>query len=295
MDQDERPSDPYFPSGPSSSDRGVRPMSYMLAVGWSLATSFLFFFMASAVASLRPSARIDLITSFGCQAASTLLGLYLILRMHAPEASIGEFLGMRVTHVAFFVLALGLGVSLQLPVNELNRVIEARWPVPPDAEQNLLESVHAGGPILRGVTGLVLVGLGPLLEEVFFRGALYRPLRKRYGAGGIVIVTAALFAVAHAQWQVFLPIFLVGASVGFLRAASGSLLPGVLLHATFNAVPFWSLLRRDPNGPEGVPEAPASITLTLGSLAATFLLLGLVSLLAARSELAREARRKDQA
>ena len=83
MDEDDdRQSDPF---GGEEEPEGERPMSYLGAAGFSFATTFLFFFLVSLVIAARPAAQNDLVTKFGCQVVATLLGLFLILRIYAPD------------------------------------------------------------------------------------------------------------------------------------------------------------------------------------------------------------------
>ena len=55
-----------------------------------------------------------------------------------------------------------------------------------------------------------VAGLGPVLEEVFFRGFAYAALRARFGVFRASIFTAAVFAAFHMNAVAFLPIFLLG-------------------------------------------------------------------------------------
>jgi hypothetical protein len=52
-----------------------------------------------------------------------------------------------------------------------------------------------------------------------------------------------LFAMVHLEWQRAIHVGLVGLCLGFLRRVSGSIVPSLLVHITFNALP---LRRRDP-------------------------------------------------
>jgi membrane protease YdiL (CAAX protease family) len=79
---------------------------------------------------------------------------------------------------------------------------------------------------------------------LLFRGFLYRGLTlSRLGTTGAVVVTAALFALVHLQfignpdWYLaMLRLFLVGVCLGWLRARTGSLLPGIGVHALHDGV-----------------------------------------------------------
>jgi hypothetical protein len=283
---------PLKPSRPPG--RGpliARPMSIVAACGWSLGTTLLFFWLASITVALRPAARYDLVNSFGCQVVAYLAGLFLILRVHAPDGSIREILGVRGTHPAFYPLGAALGFALVLPVNSLYDFLEHRFPSPTSHEDRLVEILLSSTPGKRVVIGLIVVLLGPLLEEVFFRGALLSPLRRRHAIPASVVATAALFAIAHDQWQMYLPIGVVGVALGLLRVASGSLVPSVLLHATFNAVPFYAVLATGSDEPSA---AGARWPALVGSTALAAVLAFVIRWVATTSEDAARAQEKDR-
>jgi membrane protease YdiL (CAAX protease family) len=84
----------------------------------------------------------------------------------------------------------------------------------------------------------------PVVEEIFFRGVLYRHLRSRTWRLGTVrswivsgLVSSVLFAVIHPQGLAVVPA-LSGLAIGFclVREWRGSLLPGMLAHGINNGV-----------------------------------------------------------
>lgn len=287
-DDDERSSQPLVPRP----EGGERSMSYFVAVAFAVGTTFLYIFFLSLISSIRGEGRPDLVTSFGCQLVATLLALFLILQLHAPDRSIRDYLAVRPTHLGFFPLAALLGMAVQVPANALYDLLVRRWPTAQPREESLQELL-AGGVPARILFFVILVLAGPLIEEVFFRGALFRPLRRRHDALGTVLVTSVLFAMAHLEWQLILPIGLVGLSLGLLRSASGSLLPSFVMHGLFNGITLASVYMRSPA--EIADAQPIPLLVTIGGSAVTIVLLGLVHLLGKRSEAARLARGKDAA
>jgi len=77
----------------------------------------------------------------------------------------------------------------------------------------------------------------PLIEELLFRGALYRYLRPRYSVVGSASLTALLFAVVHPQGIVGVPaIWTLGVVFAGLREWRGSILAPMTAHALHNGV-----------------------------------------------------------
>lgn len=82
---------------------------------------------------------------------------------------------------------------------------------------------------------LMAVGIAPFVEEFFFRGLLYRSLTRVWKPVAAMAGSAAYFAVYHPP-VAWLPVFGVGLASAWLFRRSGSLWPGILLHASYNAL-----------------------------------------------------------
>ena len=81
----------------------------------------------------------------------------------------------------------------------------------------------------------VVVGIAaPVVEEFTFRGVGFA-LLARFGTVVAVVGTAAAFAADHGLVEGFPALFLFGVAVALVRLRTGSLYPGMLLHASFNA------------------------------------------------------------
>jgi membrane protease YdiL (CAAX protease family) len=85
--------------------------------------------------------------------------------------------------------------------------------------------------------------IAPFVEELFFRGMLFPALARRTGVLLAMIVTAAGFAIIHADqlgknWALVLAIFGVGLAFTLIRYFSGSLAASVLSHMSYNGLIF---------------------------------------------------------
>jgi membrane protease YdiL (CAAX protease family) len=81
---------------------------------------------------------------------------------------------------------------------------------------------------------LVVGVVGPVVEELLFRGVGYTAVQTWLGTGAAVIVTAVAFASAHGLVEGFPILVAFGIAVALLRRATGSLYPGIALHCLFN-------------------------------------------------------------
>jgi membrane protease YdiL (CAAX protease family) len=89
---------------------------------------------------------------------------------------------------------------------------------------------------------LTAVVLAPLFEETLFRGVLLPVLGERTGAWGAVVISAAVFALAHLSLSELAPLFVLGVGLGWLRWRSGRLACCSLMHALWNGFTFVNLL-----------------------------------------------------
>lgn len=78
--------------------------------------------------------------------------------------------------------------------------------------------------------------LGPILEEIFFRGFCYPILKRRYGIFLAMLMTSGFFALIHNNSFAFWPIFVLGMGLNYLYEKRGSLIASIAMHITHNTV-----------------------------------------------------------
>jgi membrane protease YdiL (CAAX protease family) len=74
----------------------------------------------------------------------------------------------------------------------------------------------------------------PFVEEVFFRGLVYRYAREKAGVGWATFISAALFSAAHAIPTLLAPLFFLGLALAYVAQRYDSLLPAMAMHAVVN-------------------------------------------------------------
>jgi membrane protease YdiL (CAAX protease family) len=147
--------------------------------------------------------------------------------------------------LGFLLLAVGVGLLAPVLGGWLTQWLAQGHPVTQNIQQ-LGENTPLGWRI---PLTLMVVSLGPLVEELLFRGVLLSALRPRWGRVGAAVLSSCVFALAHLPglgWQVYaLPaLWLLAMALAWLRLRSGSIWPGVVAHATNNAlaVAAWFLV-----------------------------------------------------
>ncbi|TMM19708.1 MAG: CPBP family intramembrane metalloprotease [Actinobacteria bacterium] len=144
-------------------------------------------------------------------------------------------------------LGVGVGLGSQLillpvlyiPVRVLVPHLDQQLGQP---AQHLTGGADTGGLVVLGI--FVVLG-APLVEELFFRGLLLRSLEKTKGLASLgrracpavaVLVSAVAFGLAHLEVLQLLGLAAFGVVLGVLAERWRRLGPGMVAHATFNAV-----------------------------------------------------------
>jgi membrane protease YdiL (CAAX protease family) len=102
----------------------------------------------------------------------------------------------------------------------------------------LASAANAGG-WARVLWALLAVGVAPPTEELVFRGVLYAGLARAWRPAAAAVATTLIFVALHATevgayWPAWLAIAALGALALRARVVTGSLLPAIALHASYN-------------------------------------------------------------
>jgi ABC-2 type transport system permease protein/sodium transport system permease protein len=149
-------------------------------------------------------------------------------------------LGLRKTRVIAYLAAGLLGVAVW-PISLEDFLLSERLGLSALDKQQLAlaESMLGQFPSVPIWLLLACFGLVPaVFEEFCFRGFLFGALRTTLSGWATVLVTAALFGVFH---ELLFPgrllaTMLLGVLLGWVRLRTGSVYPGMLLHALHNCL-----------------------------------------------------------
>ncbi|MGV3719491.1 MAG: type II CAAX prenyl endopeptidase Rce1 family protein [Actinomycetota bacterium] len=172
---------------------------------------------------------------------------YLWHRLRRRGLTLAE-IGLERRHLASQVLTGILAALVIIPsayvVNLLTQTVSDRFfpNIAPPYHPLQGMTAASGSVEIRWALFLAAVVGAPLLEEIFFRGALYGALRRRFGVGTAIAASSAFFAILHPQLPLgFLPIALLGAAFCALYEWRQSLVPGMVAHAINNGLAFLML------------------------------------------------------
>jgi membrane protease YdiL (CAAX protease family) len=106
----------------------------------------------------------------------------------------------------------------------------------PRNEQGLTPSAwephHAAAYV---VNSLVICTWVPFVEELTYRGLGYS-LLERFGKWPAIAMVGVVFALSHGL-MVSLPVLILfGCALAWIRSETGSVVPGMVLHGTFNLI-----------------------------------------------------------
>jgi len=151
------------------------------------------------------------------------------------------------------------------------------WIPTPAFIEEMFREIMSGNPVAKLIA---LVVIAPITEEMLFRGLIFREFARRYSMRHAIFGSAALFALFHLNpWQAVVA-FPVGVLAAWLVLRTGSIIPGIVLHAALNftssflLVPVGSLFGQDEDKMYALPHLPWPM-LAVGGVATILGLMGL--------------------
>ena len=174
----------------------------------------------------------DVLYQYGT-AVSSLVGYALILvAVLAIAGGKRELLALRAPRSWRKALVLGLVLLVAVLVagSLLDRFLHA------GREQGLTPTGWDPSRALQYAANFAVVaGVAPFVEELTFRGLGYS-LLSRFGAVPAIVAVGLSFGLVHGLLAALPILTIFGAALAWLRSRTDSVYPGMVVHATFNAV-----------------------------------------------------------
>lgn len=132
---------------------------------------------------------------------------------------------------------LALGPAIMLAVGLLAPLLRAK-----DIDVNILRQMLSD-PIARPMLIAFGITIGPLVEEMLFRGILLPVAMRSLGVAGALALTSVPFALIHGpqyswSWQHILLLVFVSVAFGVVRLRSDSTMASTLTHGAYNLMMF---------------------------------------------------------
>ena len=76
--------------------------------------------------------------------------------------------------------------------------------------------------------------LGPIFEEIIFRGYLFKILKIRLNNFYAIILNSIFFGIIHYELSAIIPALILGISLSFIRLKTNNLIPSIIIHSLHN-------------------------------------------------------------
>jgi membrane protease YdiL (CAAX protease family) len=108
-----------------------------------------------------------------------------------------------------------------------------------DNPQKVVEDLGADTSTLLLVIGaIVVIGVAPVCEELFFRGILFTVLRRRMPFWPAALIDGVLFGFVHGSLVIVPVLAALGVMFCYVYARTGSLFPTIALHSINNTIAY---------------------------------------------------------
>jgi membrane protease YdiL (CAAX protease family) len=175
------------------------------------------------------SAQTPLILFFSV--AITIPLYYLIYRSRKQELL--TFLSVRSIGAVSIPILIIFGISLNFLVEWLLALVSQLELLAPLFERyNELAQFITGGSFILSILAVGLIG--PVFEEILFRGLIFGELRKITKVRAALLVQAVLFGVYHLNIIQGSYAFIIGILLGYVYYRSNSIIAPVIVHITIN-------------------------------------------------------------
>ncbi|MEX2223244.1 MAG: CPBP family intramembrane glutamic endopeptidase [Candidatus Rokuibacteriota bacterium] len=100
----------------------------------------------------------------------------------------------------------------------------------------IARTLGGASPLALVLAVLVVGGVAPVGEELFFRGFMQTRLRRVWSPGPAILVTALAFGLIHGEWVHGVLAAGIGLYLGLVAERSASVIPAVICHVANNTV-----------------------------------------------------------
>lgn len=113
------------------------------------------------------------------------------------------------------------------------------WLIP--GEKTPFEQMLESSVAARFATAFMATATAPLVEELVYRGVLYPALRKSLGMAWAFMIVSVMFAAVHVSQYynnigVIAAVSMLAFALTYVRARTGRVLPGFIIHLVFNGI-----------------------------------------------------------
>ncbi|WP_066191386.1 MULTISPECIES: CPBP family intramembrane glutamic endopeptidase [Gracilibacillus] len=170
--------------------------------------------------------------------------LALLLSLYLLRDEIKEFFQLRQKKIGSIVLWSVLGFIMVMLAQYAAVAIEALvFGIPPGSENTMnLSNIARQSPIFI----MIIAILGPILEELVFRKAIFGTLYKRMNFFFAALLSGVVFAVVHMDFSHILIYTAVAMVLSFIYVETKRILVPIIVHMSMNTIAIIAQLSIDP-------------------------------------------------
>ena len=158
--------------------------------------------------------------------------IFIYIRDNNKDRRNGTFVKYKLNNILKYLLIIPFGVFNMLWANYFVALLQLVMP------KFMLESYTATQQIIEGggflIQFLTAGIVAPIVEELIFRGLVYRRTKKMTGTIAAAILSAALFGVFHGNWVQAPYAFIIGIVAVFVYEKFKSIVAPIMLHMSAN-------------------------------------------------------------
>ena len=158
--------------------------------------------------------------------------IFIYIRDNNKDRRNGTFVKYKLNNILKYLLIIPFGVFNMLWANYFVALLQLVMP------KFMLESYTDTQQIFEGggfLIQLLTAGIvAPIVEELIFRGLVYRRTKKMTGTIAAAILSAALFGVFHGNWVQAPYAFIIGIVAVFVYEKFKSIVAPIMLHMSAN-------------------------------------------------------------
>ena len=158
--------------------------------------------------------------------------IFIYIRDNNKDRRNGTFVKYKLNNILKYLLIIPFGVFNMLWANYFVALLQLVMP------KFMLESytdtqqiIEGGGFLIQLLTAGIVA---PIVEELIFRGLVYRRTKKKTGTIAAAILSAALFGVFHGNWVQAPYAFIIGIVAVFVYEKFKSIVAPIMLHMSAN-------------------------------------------------------------
>lgn len=225
-------------SNPNSSDPQGDPTVWASRIGLTevalLASGHLVLFLVLGFVGLQVVGGHGVIGSIALQAAIQVAMIWAVL-VYGRGLSWTE-IGFRPMPPGWGIRAPLIGVGMILVVAPINLLVQSLLGAPQANPQVTAIQPTGDTPMMMATTMALTAVVVPAIEEVIFRGVLYRWLRRFSSMGVAIALSALLFGSVHGIIHLIPALAVLGAVLAWTYERTGSLWAPIVIHGIFNAI-----------------------------------------------------------